>query len=83
MGRRRTLGRERTALPPLFDKQVEIVNIRPATSSDVEGSTANIWIVRLIVDGRPYRIKMLAQDEFDVMQRLITMQNKKPKFAHK
>lgn len=70
---------ERTALPPLFGKQVDIVNMKPATALDVEGSSANIWIVRLIINERPYRITMWGQDQFAVMQRLIKMQSKRPR----
>lgn len=35
--------------------------------------------VRLHIDGRDYEIRMFAEDELDVMMRLMEMRDKKPR----
>jgi hypothetical protein len=75
------VGRERHALPPLWDKEVELVSV---TDSRVRFSAGGavfvpLWEVHLLVNGEPYRIKLTGKDELDVMRRIMTMRDKKPR----
>lgn len=62
----------RTALPPLHDKEVELVSI---TRVDLMWSDS--WLVRLIIDGLPYLIlKQKCRDELGVLVWLAKLQHK-------
>ena len=76
MGRRFTKahkGRVRRALPPLYDKQVELVSV-----TRVPGGA---FAVRLSIDGLAYEVRWFANDELTVMLRLMKMQAAKPRSA--
>ena len=61
----------RHALPPLHDKEVELVSITKQNMLD------DVWSVRLLVNGLPYRVfKQKCRDEIDVMLWLLRLQNK-------
>lgn len=65
--------RERKALPPLYGKEVELLEIIPQLGTPL------LWHVRLTIDKRPYMTTVYGKDELEIMQCLIKMQTTKPR----
>lgn len=62
----------RNALPPLHDKEVELISITK------QNMVFDIYSVRLTVDGLPYQVlKGHCRDELDVLVWLAKLQTKK------
>lgn len=61
----------RHALPPLHDKEVELISITKQNMLD------NVWSVYLVVNGLDYRIlKQKCRDELDVLVWLAKLRDK-------
>lgn len=72
-------GRPRTALPPLHDKHVEIVEMLPMVmpkSPFKHGQT--LYRIHLLIDAKTYRIDRWAKDELEIMVWLMKLQTKEP-----
>lgn len=65
--------RERKALPPLWGKDVELLEITPQVGTPL------LWHVRLRINGEPYKVTMYGKDELTIMQRIFKMQETKPR----
>lgn len=72
LGRRRRTG---VALPALFGKRVEVERITPIR----EMAHGSLYDVVLYVDGFTYRVRMFGKDEMEVYQRLLRLQQAKPR----
>lgn len=67
----------RNALPPLNDKEVELVSITK------QNMLNNVWSVYLVVDGLDYQIlKGHCRDELDVLVWLAKLRNKEQTNDH-
>ena len=68
----------RRALPPLHDKEVELVSITK------QNMLNNVWSVRLMVNGQPYQIlKQKCRDELDVLVWLAKLRTKEQTNEHR
>lgn len=70
------MGRERTALPPLYGKEVEITHIIPLNLSVIAGF--NRYGINLIINGLRYTVIRTAKDELEILRWLMDLQAKKP-----
>lgn len=74
-------GTKRTALPPLWGKEVEVVSVHPYPRWRLRGHAPppTTFRAEMVVDGKEYSIQFFAKDELEVMLKIAKLQQKKPR----